>query len=891
MDLDQQQRARQHNAQRREGKAASDGPTGDKRARVHGADQPGQQRKQQPADMDLDVLAISSGLDSKGAVCEIYSPPRVVPVAGAAGLPMGWSLDLTTEDSQGRPWDFDQAEVRARCRKLVRDSKPAVIIGSPMCTWFSALQKMNRKHMDPLEWSRQRVRAIMHLAFAFELYEAQHIAGRLFVHEHPESADSWDQDVVINFRSRHPELFETVMDQCMYGLTTTTDSGDVMPARKPTKWLTNSGCVAARLSARCDGSHSHQPLVGGRASAAQVYPPELCRAIAAGLADQLRADAETADLEHRELYCVDSPMEPIPEVAKCDEDDAETTELNNVAPVGEWAAFDDLKGQQLDPDMVRAARAEEMKFLWDREVYEVVPVSECVETTGRRPLGLKWIDTNKGTQEAPKYRSRLVATEVRPKDKDPTFSATPPLETCRMLLAIAAQRNPHKDANPVKITVADVSRAHFYAKARRRVYVKLPPEDMRSQDKTLCGRLLRTWYGTLDAAACWGEEYAERMVAAGFRRGKSCPCLFYHPDRGIRVMVFGDDFMIVADQQGTDYTLDLLRGNYALSMVTTVGPAATEAKSVKFLNRTITLKPDGWEYAPDARLVEDVVKKMEMANAKPAPTPMFDPKPESVNTNELRIKAVWSNPPPALTADPMDELLEPDRKSMFVSMAAKLNYLAMDRVDIQFGTKELLRQVSAPTERDWVTLKRMVRYLVGVPRLVAVFRWRPLGNHLDVFCDANWARDSVSRKSTVGGVVLWSGQFVRSWSKTMSTIAMSSGESELAAVVRACAEALGLRSNLADLGIAVGIHVKSDATAAIGMVHRLGLGRVRHLSVGDLWVQERLRSGEIRISKWPGSENCSDQLTKPCTKDEIDRHTATACWQVPQEEIGGGARE
>ena len=44
VDLDQQQGARQHNAQRREGKAASDGPTGDKRARVHGADQPEQQR-------------------------------------------------------------------------------------------------------------------------------------------------------------------------------------------------------------------------------------------------------------------------------------------------------------------------------------------------------------------------------------------------------------------------------------------------------------------------------------------------------------------------------------------------------------------------------------------------------------------------------------------------------------------------------------------------------------------------------------------------------------------------------------------------------------------------------------------------------------------------------
>ena len=154
-------------------------------------------------------------------------------------------------------------------------------------------------------------------------------------------------------------------------------------------------------------------------------------------------------------------------------------------------------------------------------------------------------------------------------------------------------------------------------------------------------------------------------------------------------------------------------------------------------------------------------------------------------------------------------------------------------------------------------------------------------SHIDIFCDANWARDTVSRKSTVGGVALWGGQFVRSWSKTMSTIALSSGEAELAAVVRAGTEALGLRSNLADLGVAVDMHIKSDATAAIGMVHRLGLGRVRHLSVGDLWVQERIRSGDLRISKWPGSENCSDQMTKPATKDELVRHTTSAGWVVP----------
>ena len=39
-----------------------------------------------------------------------------------------------------------------------------------------------------------------------------------------------------------------------------------------------------------------------------------------------------------------------------------------------------------------------------------------------------------------------------------------------------------------------------------------------------------------------------------------------------------------------------------------------------------------------------------------------------------------------------------------------------------------------------------------------------------------------TRKSTVGGVAMWSGQFVKAWSK-MGVLALSGGESELAAVV------------------------------------------------------------------------------------------------------------
>ena len=85
-------------------------------------------------------------------------------------------------------------------------------------------------------------------------------------------------------------------DQCRYGLTAS-DGQKPSPARKSTSFMTNSPCIAQRLCLRCPNNreykvHDHVILVNGRAKAAQVYPPALCRAICTGLREQLDADRQ-----------------------------------------------------------------------------------------------------------------------------------------------------------------------------------------------------------------------------------------------------------------------------------------------------------------------------------------------------------------------------------------------------------------------------------------------------------------------------------------------------------------------------------------------------------------------------------------------------------------------
>ena len=57
----------------------------------------------------------------------------------------------------------------------------------------------------------------------------------------------------------------------------------------------------------------------------------------------------------------------------------------------------------------------------------------------------------------------------------------------------------------------------------------------------------------------------------------------------------------------------------------------------------------------------------------------------------------------------------------------------------------------------------------------------------------------------------------------------------------------------ADLNMIKSLRIHSDATAAIGIARRRGLGKLRHLDVEDLWVQEKVRDKAVEICKVLGT--------------------------------------
>ena len=90
--------------------------------------------------MMLDILNTA---DIGDDVMEIFSPPRVVTIAKRHGLKAEWSVDRLTERSPGVAWDLLKKSHQAEVIRIVEETKPGLLIGSPPCTWFSRMMQIN----------------------------------------------------------------------------------------------------------------------------------------------------------------------------------------------------------------------------------------------------------------------------------------------------------------------------------------------------------------------------------------------------------------------------------------------------------------------------------------------------------------------------------------------------------------------------------------------------------------------------------------------------------------------------------------------------------------------------------------------------------------------------
>ena len=125
--------------------------------------------------------------------------------------------------------------------------------------------------------------------------------------------------------------------------------------------------------------------------------------------------------------------------------------------------------------------------------------------------------------------------------------------------------------------------------AVRDIYVEIPDEDP-AKKEGMIGKLLRTWYGTQDASHEWQKHYTELVSKLDYVPGVSNRAVFYSKSQDARMLVHGDDFVLLADEDSANSMLKLLQSKYTVKEVARIGDGDHPQEAV-ILNRVIRYVP------------------------------------------------------------------------------------------------------------------------------------------------------------------------------------------------------------------------------------------------------------------------------------------------------------
>ena len=242
------------------------------------------------------------------------------------------------------------------------------------------------------------------------------------------------------------------------------------------------------------------------------------------------------------------------------------------------------------------------------------------------------------------------------------------------------------------------------------------------------------------AASAWERDYTAKMEDVGYVRGKSAPTVFLNSARGVRCVVHGDDFTFLAPRKEKDNIVNSMSAWYDIKVRAVVGNELGEQKEITILNRMLRWSPGEITLEADPVHAQRIVEEMGLeVGSKGLDAPTVKDKAED----------------PEEQAE--DELMDAVEARRFRAVAARANYLGIDRPDVQYAVKEVCRSMAAPRRSCWAKVKRLARYLLEYPRLA--WKFRDVGSRIDkvamhAFGDSDWAGCRSTRRSTSGGMLV-----------------------------------------------------------------------------------------------------------------------------------------
>ena len=398
------------------------------------------------------------------------------------------------------------------------------------------------------------------------------------------------------------------------------DRGDELPVPEASPDVEAQATVADQVAPHGSGEKRPREEEGDAAPEARRARLEVLCGLVHG--DQTKGDNE--DESSRELDLLIAAVSRNLVVTQVNGDAQEKWESSEDFEA-EWTPWWQRKSseqvpKELTQEQVLAAKKVELDTFAQRGVYKIV--SRANMEAGAIKLSAKWVVTNKGTEENPKPKARLVAREFVSDsiDRDTLFSGTPGLPVARTLISKAATSRSSRRKR--KIMLMDVTAAFLYGWCERPLYMDIPLEDPASQDPTKIAKLVRSLYGTRDAPQLWGKHVARTLADLGYVESKGMPGIFFQPVKGTEIALHVDDFLVVGDEEDLIELRDKLRERYEMK-ATIVGPEEGDLKEGEFLGRTIRYKDWGIEVEGNAKHVRALLRCVGMEECRTVTTPML----------------------------------------------------------------------------------------------------------------------------------------------------------------------------------------------------------------------------------------------------------------------------
>ncbi|XP_072074026.1 secreted RxLR effector protein 161-like [Arachis hypogaea] len=187
-------------------------------------------------------------------------------------------------------------------------------------------------------------------------------------------------------------------------------------------------------------------------------------------------------------------------------------------------------------------------------------------------------------------------------------------------------------------------------------------------------------------------------------------------------------------------------------------------------------------------------------------------------------------------------------ETRYRGIIGSLMYLTSSRPDIIQNVGVCSRFQSKPKESHLSAVKRITRYVLGTTNYGLWFSKIDSFQLVD-FCDADFARDIIDRRSASGmcyfpekSLIVWS-------SKKQATVALSTAKAEYIAASSCCSQLLCLKTQLADYKLKVSnIPLFCDNISAINISKNPVLRSItKHIEVRFHSIREHVQNENLDI--------------------------------------------